>query len=458
MRRTLFISNFKRVISVIAVVAITLFMISRISFILEGKTTYENYAAFMSDSEDYDVWLLGSSHVRYGFFPMELWNDYGITSYNISSDSNTLAVSYWVFKQALKQSKPKVLVLDIYDCSPNDIVYSWEFTHDATGIFPISLDKIKMVSDLSRNPEWTNHYGELTGTRPELVFKLAAFHDRWQKITSTDFWTYEDFVNKSKARKGIKINPLIVPSKKEKNKIGNSARYDSIAKEYLERIIDLCNKNEVKLVLINTGFNGNEEMELFADSIPDIAKENNIDYIDYTDLDLIDYTCDFHTIGENTHVNVSGAIKLTRYLGQYLLSHNMIKDHRDDPGYEKWNEDYQDYKDFMIQEMKATEYFEEYIEMLYGTQYDVIITVKDNSILEERNTKASLGNVGIDTGLIKSGTVVSMKNNGVTPLVGIGVQYNDDIDYSDNGFTDFDGRARVEVFYSRELLDERVFE
>ena len=67
MKRTLFTSNFRRIMSVIAVVAITLFMISKISFILENKTSYKNYASFFLNDEDYDVYFVGSSHVRYGF-------------------------------------------------------------------------------------------------------------------------------------------------------------------------------------------------------------------------------------------------------------------------------------------------------------------------------------------------------------------------------------------------------
>ena len=363
MRRTLYTSSFRNVVNVIAISVITVFLICRISYLLEGKTTYENYAAFVTNKEEYDVLLMGSSHVRYGLYPMDLWKEYGITSYNISGDSNTLAVSYWVLRQAFKYHIPKVLVMDIYDVSPNNIIYSWEFVHDATGIYPITIDKIRMVEDLSRNKDWTNHYGEQIGTRWDILFKLAEFHDRWQKLKAGDFWKYSDYVKKSTIKKGAKISTRVEVDDDRKHNSIQDARYDDLARSYLEKIIDLCRENNIKLVLINTGYNGNDEMELFANSIPEIAKYYNLEYIDFTGMDLMDYTRDFQTNGENTHVNVLGAEKLTRYLGKYLSENNMVIDHRGENGYEKWDMDYQQYRDYMMQELEDFEFLSEYIEM-----------------------------------------------------------------------------------------------
>ena len=54
----------------------------RISGLVERKSAYQKNGDFMEQSEDLDVLFLGTSHVINGVFPMELWKEYGITSYN----------------------------------------------------------------------------------------------------------------------------------------------------------------------------------------------------------------------------------------------------------------------------------------------------------------------------------------------------------------------------------------
>lgn len=445
MKQTLFTSNFKRVVSVIAVVAITLFMVSKISFLLENKTTYENYATFIKSNEDYDVLFLGSSHVRYGFYPMELWEDYGITSYNLSGDANTIPVSYWVLKQALKYHKPKTVVLDIYDCSPNDIVYLWEFALDSTGVYPLSFDKIKMVLDLSRNPEWTDGFGNRAGTRWGLAFKIAEYHDRWSSLNSGDYKSYSEYIEKSRIRKGAKIRTYIEATQFDTCKGDPEAKYDVIAREYLERIIKICEENGIELLLINTGYNGNDEMVLFADSIPDIANENGLKYLDYTDMNIIDYACDFQTNAENTHVNVSGAIKLTRHLGKYLIDNELAIDHRNEDFADIWNEDCKRYRDYMNNELDSLELFEESIEVLYGSRYDVVIDIYDDSILDERSSRASLANLGVDISKVKSKEEILIRKGEVVIDPILGFSYLQDIQYKSLFDDVSEGRAKVTV-------------
>jgi hypothetical protein len=52
---------------------------------------------FLVEGNDIDVVMLGSSHVRCGIFAMELWNDYGISLYNLASNGRTIPVCYWIY-------------------------------------------------------------------------------------------------------------------------------------------------------------------------------------------------------------------------------------------------------------------------------------------------------------------------------------------------------------------------
>jgi hypothetical protein len=62
---------------------------------MERKASDFKYANFFEQDEDFDVLFFGTSHVINGIFPMELWNDYGIVSYNFGGHGNEIATSYW---------------------------------------------------------------------------------------------------------------------------------------------------------------------------------------------------------------------------------------------------------------------------------------------------------------------------------------------------------------------------
>ncbi len=446
MKRTLFTYSFKRVVSMIAVVVITLFMISKLSYLLENKTSYMNYASFFTKNEEYDVICAGTSHVRYGIYPMELWKDYGITSYNLASDATTFPVNYWVLRQAFHYHVPKVVVFDIYDNAPNSVVYTWEHVHDSVGVFPISLDKIRMVMDFSRNPEWTTRFEEPTMRRWDLIFKMAEFHERWAGLLQTDFDTYEMMVEQSEVRKGAKALTEIANREERIYPEVIEGQYDAISEEYLKKIIELCNEYRCRVILINTGYDCKEESKLFADSVPEIAKRYGIEYIDFTNMDLIDFACDLQSAGNNTHVNASGGVKLSRFIGDVLVNSYHMQDHREDASCAKWHNDYDRYVRYIEDTLRGISSFDEYIELLYGSDYDITIDIYDETILQEGFNEPMLVNLGVDVSGVMDGSEIKISK-------GAGVEYG--------LAADLDGsyRAKITVIdpKNQRTVDEKTF-
>ena len=48
------------------------------------------YYDFYQQEQDFDVLFLGTSHVLNAVYPMELWRDYGIVSYNMANHSENI--------------------------------------------------------------------------------------------------------------------------------------------------------------------------------------------------------------------------------------------------------------------------------------------------------------------------------------------------------------------------------
>ena len=85
-------------------------------------TTWPSTSSFADfyqlDKNTVDVLFLGSSHGVSSFSPPKLYDDYSIRSYNLSSELQSLLVSYYWLKEALRYQTPKVVVLDTYIAYP----------------------------------------------------------------------------------------------------------------------------------------------------------------------------------------------------------------------------------------------------------------------------------------------------------------------------------------------------
>ena len=82
--------------------ALLLGAVAAVSDVLERKASKIKFEPFFDHPQQYDVLFIGDSHVHNGVFPMELWDDYGISSYNIACYGNTIPVSYWNMMLALE--------------------------------------------------------------------------------------------------------------------------------------------------------------------------------------------------------------------------------------------------------------------------------------------------------------------------------------------------------------------
>ena len=110
------------------------------------------------------------------------------------------------------------------------------------------------------------------------------------------------------------------------------------AHEYLMKIIELCDSENIELVLIKSPFADElEDLEYMKyNTVADIAKEHNIPFINYN-IDNpanIDFSTDYF---DHVHMNVSGANRLTKHLGNYLNENYEIADRRGEAGTESYD-------------------------------------------------------------------------------------------------------------------------
>ena len=143
----------KQIIGTFMTLLLTVLLLSVLTSVTERKASREKYRDFFTQKEDFDVLFLGTSHVINAIYPMELWKDYGIVSYNFGGHGSQIATTYWTLKNALDYTNPKLVVMDCLSLSSakkgNDV---FSFFHQAFDSFPLTYNKLSAIWDLLDDP------------------------------------------------------------------------------------------------------------------------------------------------------------------------------------------------------------------------------------------------------------------------------------------------------------------
>lgn len=353
-----------------------------LSNLVERKDSYSKYEPFYQQEEDFDVLFIGQSHVLNGIFPMELWNDYGIVSYNFGGHGNRLATTYWVMKNALDHTNPKLVVIDCCMLAQNDKTGPAEQVHLSLDHFPMSENKMAAIKDLfpDESTQW------------DFIWKFSTYHNRWNSLTADDYEPALNIEKGAESRIGVAVplqNKYFDSSEKTK---GNT-----LGVEYLEKIIEECQNSEVEILLTYLPFPDATGWQLESNRVKDIAKEYDVNYLDYNTLyKLVNPRTDFYD--ESSHMNPSGARKITDYIGEYIMDNYDIEDQRKNPLYADWYDDYAVYHEFKLQNLQAEEDLNNYLMLLNDKNLSYALYLPTNPAIILNSTKVQLlKNLGIDT-------------------------------------------------------------
>lgn len=254
----------------------------------------------MEKKNTIDVLTLGDSESYTSVSPMQMWKEHGIASYVLGQPGQKIQGTYYMLKTALKKQSPKVVLLETDVMLQNQL--------------PVKAMQTSVA-------EAGNYY-----------FPIFRYHNLWKPLILRKPVRKKDF-------KGFVLYKRVKPYKGG-NYMAQSAEKSeipSITDIYMEKIIKLCKKRGAKLLLYSApspkyySYSKHNALELYA-------REKNLDYVDLNLQDLgINWTQD--TMDRGKHLNLTGAQKATRFIGQYLKSKEQLPDHRLDAVYESWNKE-----------------------------------------------------------------------------------------------------------------------
>lgn len=390
----------QQVVSVLAAICLLvscLYYIQQLTRKKSAEVSDLSYSTFFEYAGDYDVLYFGTSHVMYGMSPLELWNEYGITSYNWGSPHCTLPSTYWKLRNVLDYETPKLVVVDCYVATWTQKSYGAYRMHQAFDAFPLSYTKWMAVNDLMKDEMAYVGLVYTDSERYGVLFPLYNYHSRWKDLQK------EDFVKELVDTKGYEL----IANVAEPDEISNTSEKTEIAEDmagviYLERIIEECQNRNIPLLLTYLPFPIDETSKKEANMIQDIADKYGVNYINFTNLDVVNYHTDF--ADPSSHMNISGQKKISKYLGEYILENYEIEDRRDSEIAGLWNVWYEEYKEYEAGLIHSQDGLNTYLMLLYHFPDDVIIDLKDNALLSNHVYRDLLSGVGSGTDKINETT------------------------------------------------------
>lgn len=262
-----------------------------------------DYEILEEEDNTIDVLFVGDSLVYSSVSPMEIWNEFGFTSFDCSTPAQLTETAYEYINIAVERQHPKVIFLE------------------ANVLF---RDPAKRT-DERKMKDFFDRYSI-----------ISKYHDNWKNylsygknINSTKGYYFINKTNKAKISNYMK-------NKNKKEKI------PQVNIDYFDKIIELCNKNNIKLILF-----GVPSMKSWTyakdEKANELAKNYNLEFIDLNVDNILNIDWINETKDEGSHLNYSGAKKVSQYLGKYLYDNNLVENHKEDEKYNDWHKAYDKY-------------------------------------------------------------------------------------------------------------------
>lgn len=296
----------KNILKTILFFVIGIILFFAFSYLFMPKKNLLNYGFYKTslfeilgeDSKSIDVIVVGDSLVYSSILPMNIYGDYGYTVFNCAAPAQIIPDAYEYYKVSVESQKPKIVLIE------------------ANMLF----------RDSSKRPWYTGYLNFFKNSTP-----LFKYHDNWKKILFSNI----GLKNKDK---GYIFSDKIKSSKNFDYMDKNKKEYNisQVNINYFEKMLDIANENNIKVILIGLpsqkSWNNDKHKKVLK-----LAEDYQLDYLNLNLIDDINIDWNKDTKDGGDHLNVYGARKVSKYIGNYLKDTNMLKSHKKDKKYKEWN-------------------------------------------------------------------------------------------------------------------------
>ncbi len=314
------------VLLTVSIIVLALYLLQRLlmpkymSGVVEGAMVSEYY----DEKKDHDVIFIGDCELYENFSPMVLWEEYGINSYIRGTAQQLIWQSYYLMEETFAYEKPKVVVFNVLSMKYNE---PQKETYNRMTLDGMRWSKSKLGSIKASMTEEESFM--------DYVFPLLRYHSRWSALTAEDF---QYFWNRDKVTHNGYYMRVDVRAAQDvpEGKALADYRFGDNAYYYLDKMVELCEKNDVELVLVKAPSLYPYWYEQWDQQMEEYAKAHDLKYYNFlevTDEIGLDFNTDTYDSG--LHLNLSGAEKMSAYFGKILTDECGLESRRGEEELEK---------------------------------------------------------------------------------------------------------------------------
>lgn len=317
-----------------------------------------NLSTFYAEDKDIvDVVCVGSSALYRCTASTTMYREYGITMLNYATADMPFQSMCGLVDEILEHQSPKVLVLEVRsfikacvekaqnkELTDRKITANNYYVSVLVNNMPISINRAKVVHDTV--PSFLNE-DEL-----EWQIEYLKNHNNWKNLSLSDINYYinnqilqKNVISLDGKYSGEKYKGTTTVSKVTNNKDRDFSDFDKTSEipkeclEILQKLVDKAKSVDTQILFLSTPYPATETRVSYENALAEYIEKYDLDYLNcnkYYDEIGIDFSTDFY---DNKHTNTLGAVKTTKYLGQYLIKeYNLQKSELTEEQAKEWQE------------------------------------------------------------------------------------------------------------------------
>ena len=368
-------------ISAITFIFLAVICLCIASLSLRSYDNYPKFKPFFNDKDtEYDVYFFGASNALNGIFPMQLWKEHKITSYNFAWHKSTIALDYWLLRLASKMHKPKIVFIDIFGIdSELKVDPNLYYAHGALDLFPLSKEKILALNDIFDGND----------TKTEFLLPFYLYHNSWKKTNFSSIKSnISRFILTTKGllpTKGGELRTGLTSPERFNITVNDFAQNHTTSFKYAEKIVSYCKENDIIPVFMLVPYPTQENMAEWKDFFISQICSDGTPFLDMTGL--VDFDTD--KFDRFAHLNPLGAEKVTGAIGKYI-SENLAQKaglEKSDAERAKWNDDYGSYKKFYDAKITEAKTLSGTLTLMSNSDYRAELSVSEKAELDKNTMK-----------------------------------------------------------------------
>ncbi len=355
------------------------------SFFKPEWTKWNNYyttEGFYEEPDDtVETLFLGASVMQSSVSPMEMYQEYGINSYNLGTEQQPVLGSYYWLRETYDHHS-ETLKTVVFDVSALRSKSKDSFYHKCLDNMKFSKNKLQAAYEYKEKD---------IGDTVSFLVPLLSYHGRWNSLEESDFEKYSwekdtgtrgyYYIKNSYFRKegldGVVINSPVLDENAE------PAELLEHSLEYLDRMVKFCEEKGIKLVFVKTATRIWDSS--LHNAVQALADGYGIEFYDFNFDPLYSTNGFIHAYdsgSDGKHLNYYGAYKFSRWMGEYLVNECGATDVRDNPKYDFMKDQYKEYEARVLQhvDLASSKSVTEYLSIAFEGQNTVLLAVKENGV------------------------------------------------------------------------------